>query len=289
MSASTQYRKIEVRPLSDAVGAEIHGVDLRSDLGSETYAEIRHAFHAHGVIFFRDQQLTPEQHIAFAQKWGPINVNRFFQSVEGYPQIAQVLKEPHHNKNVGSGWHTDHTYDIEPALGSALYAKELPKAGGNTLFASMGAAFEALSEGLKDTLRGLNARHSSRHVFGKARHETPEQAKDWEGRIHNPEAALQDAVHPVVIKHPETRRETLYVNAGFTLGFEGWSDAESAPLLSYLYEHAVQEQFTCDFNWSLGSLALWDNRATWHCAPNDYPGERRYMHRVTIAGSALGH
>ncbi len=282
------YTRIEVRPLSEHVGAEVCGVDLTEDLGNETYAEIRQAFHAHGVVFFRAQDLSPEQHIAFAQKWGPINVNRFFQPVEGYPQIAEVLKEPHHKRNIGGRWHTDHTYDAEPALGSALYAKEVPSSGGDTQYASMSAAFEALSEGLKDTLRGLNARHSSRIAFGGKRYTDPADQKDFEGRIGNAHLATQDAVHPVVIRHPETGRETLYVNAGFTLGFEGWSDEESAPLLQYLYQHSVQDQFTCRFKWEVGSLALWDNRATWHRALNDYPGERRYMHRITIEGSAVG-
>lgn len=282
------YTRIEVKPLSDSVGAEVFGVDLREDLGNETFAEVRQAFLEHGVVFFRDQELTPEQHIAFAEKWGPININRFFAAVDGYPQIAEVLKEPEQKHNIGSRWHTDHTYDAEPALGSALYAKEVPKSGGDTLYASMAAAFEALSDGLKDTLRGLNARHSSRLAFGGKRYTSEQHKKEMQGRIGNPHLATQDAVHPVVIRHPETGRETLYVNESFTLGFEGWTDEESAALLGYLYEHSIQEQFICRFKWEEGSLALWDNRATWHRALNDYHGERRYMHRITIEGSSLG-
>jgi taurine dioxygenase len=284
---SATYNTIEVEPLSEFVGAEVSGIDLSENVGEESVRELRQAFGEHGVLFFRDQSLTPAQHIAFAKLWGDLNVNRFFNAVEGHPQIAQVLKEPHHNKNVGGGWHTDHTYDQIPALGSALYAKEVPSSGGDTLFASLGAAFESLSEGLKTTLRGLHARHSSRHVFGPARYETPEQRKEWEGRMLNSSEALQDAIHPVIIKHPLTGREILYVNAGFTLGFEGWTDEESKSLLSYLYEHAVQPQFTCRFQWKRDSLALWDNRATWHYALNDYPGERRFMHRITIEGEPL--
>ena len=287
MSAVSGYRKIEVHPLSEAVGAEVFGVNLAEDLGNETFAEVRRAFHDYGAIFFRGQELTPEQHIAFAQRWGPINVNRFFKAVDGYPQIAQVLKEPHHEKNIGSGWHTDHTYDTAPALGSALYAKEVPTTGGDTMFASLGAVFESLSDGLKTTLRTLEAKHSSRHVFGKERFATETKRKEWVGRMENPDAATQDAVHPVVITHPETGREILYVNRGFTTGIVGWRDEEARPLLEYLYEVAVQPQFTCRFKWEVGSLALWDNRSTWHCALNDYPGERRYMHRITIEGAAL--
>lgn len=287
MKAATTYQQIEVQPLSDAVGAEVLGVDLSEDLGNETYSEIRQAFHNHGVIFFRDQHLTPEQHIAFAQKWGRININRFFQAVDDYPQIANVVKEPHHKMNIGSRWHTDHSYDTEPALGSALYALEVPPSGGDTLFAGMEAAFDALSDGLKNTLRGLRARHTSRRIFGQNRTATEEGRKEWEGRIGNPDVASQDSIHPAVIKHPETGREVLYVNGDFTEGFEGWTDEESKPLLEFLYEHSVQPQFTCRFEWRAGSMALWDNRATWHKALNDYQGHRRHMHRVTIEGGPL--
>lgn len=279
------YDTIGVRPLSNAVGAEIGGVDLRHDLGNEQFAEIRRAFHEHGVIFFRDQQLSPRQHVAFARRFGPINVNRFFQPVEGHPEIAEVLKEPHHTQNIGARWHTDHSYDENPALGSMLYAKEVPSVGGDTLFAGMAAAFDALSDALKDSLRKLRALHSSRHVFGKVRHAMdPDQIK---GRLGNPDQATQDAIHPVVIRHPDTGRETLYVNPTFTLRFENWTDEESRPLLEYLYTHAARPEFNCRFRWRVGSMALWDNRATWHVALNDYPGQRRYMHRITIEGTAL--
>ena len=174
-------------------------------------------------MFFRGQWLTPEQHIAVARRFGNININRFFSHADGYPEIALVVKEPHQTKNIGGGWHTDHSYDQEPALGSILYAREVPRSGGDTLFASMYAAYEALSDGLKQTLEGLRARHSSRHVFGVER-------GDLKGRIGNPELATQDAIHPVVIIHPESGRKALYVNPGFTLGFEGWTDDEFAAL-----------------------------------------------------------
>ena len=276
---------INVRPLGNAVGAEITGVDLAEDLGNAEFAAIRDAFHAHGVIFFRDQRLSPRQHVAFARRFGPININRFFQPVEGHPEIAEVRKEPHHQRNIGAGWHTDHSYDEAPALGSMLYAHEVPTAGGDTLFAGMASAFEALSDGLKAKLRTLAAKHSSRHVFGAKRY--IDEPQEYQGRLSNPELATQDAVHPLVIKHPQTGRETLYVNPGFTLGIEGFSDQESKALLDFLYAHAVKPEFTCRFQWQVGSVALWDNRATWHRAVNDYPGQRRYMHRVTIEGGAL--
>jgi taurine dioxygenase len=281
---TTASNSIEVRPIAGALGAEIHGVDLSDDLSENQFAEIRDVFSDNGVIFFRDQTLAPEQHIAFAERWAPININRFFTAVDGHPKIAMVLKEPDQKKNIGGGWHTDHTYDVEPALGSMLYAHEVPTKGGDTMFASMYLAYETLSDGLKATLNGLRARHSSRHVFGIDRNTGGD---DTGGRIINPEMATQDAVHPVVITHPLSGRKALYVNPGFTLGFEGWTDEESKPLLSYLYAHASRPEFTCRFQWKKGSIAFWDNRATWHMAINDYQGERRLMHRITLEGSTL--
>jgi taurine dioxygenase len=278
------YSHIRIEPLSRHVGAEISGVDLAQPIPEAVFGEICRAFGEYGVVFFRNQQLTPAQHVGFAERFAPIDVNRFFASAPGYPMIAEVRKEPEQTRNIGGGWHTDHTYDQEPALGSMLYAREVPQIGGDTLFAGMYAAYDALSDGLKRTLQGLRACHSSRHVFGP---EAMARRGDMNGRIRNPELAMQDAVHPVVIRHPETGRKALYVNPGFTLRFEGWTDDESRPLLQYLYQHAVRPEFTCRFHWRAGSLALWDNRSTWHFAINDYHGERRLLHRVTIQGSAL--
>src|SRR3984893_18469162 len=278
------YDHIRVTPLATSVGAEISGVDLATPPGGPELAEIRKALGEYGVVFFRDQYLTPEQHIAFARSFGGIDVNRFFAAVPGYPMIAEVHKEPEQQRNIGNGWHTDHSYDEAPALGSMLYAREVPKTGGDTLFASMYAAYDALSDGLKATLDGLKARHSSRHVFGAA---ADARRGDLRGRIGNPELATQDAVHPVVIRHPETGRKALYVNPGFTLRFDGWSEEESRPLLEYLYRHAVRPEFTCRFHWREGSLAFWDNRSPWHFAVNDYHGERRLLHRITVAGVPL--
>ncbi len=284
MSASNGT--IEVRPLAGAVGAEVLGVDLSRELSNSQFASIRQAFQDHGVIFFRDQDLRPEDHIAFAERWGKINVNRFFHPVEGYPMIAEVLKEPDQKLNIGSKWHTDHSYDQIPAMGSILYARDVPPYGGDTLFASMYNAYETLSEGMKALLGGLKAWHSSRHVFGADRY-LEDDPEDYGDRLGNTEAAVQDALHPVVIRHPETGRKALYVNGDFTVRFDGWTEDESKPLLHYLYQHGARPEFTCRFRWEKGSLAFWDNRATWHYAINDYQGHRRYMHRITIDGVAL--
>jgi len=278
------YEAVQVRKLTGGCGAEVLGVDLKA-LSNRQWDEVQAAFTEHGVIFFRDQTLTPEQHIAFARRWAPIDVNRFFNHVAGYPEIAEVRKEPEQKTNIGGGWHTDHSYDAEPAMGSILLARELPEEGGDTLFANMYRAFETLSPGLQRTLEGMNAVHGSAHIFGK----TGLNAQNPEGksRYGNQEKVGDDVIHPVVIKHPLSGRKALYVNPAFTLRFEHWSAEDSKPLLDHLYRHASRPEFTCRFRWQEGSIAFWDNRATWHYAANDYHGERRLMHRITVSGCAL--
>jgi len=280
MKESTSF---SLRPACHSLGAEVEGVDLSNPLPESDLAALKAAFAKYGVLFFRDQILTPEQHIAFAESWGRVVINRFFTPVEGHPQVAEVRKEPDQANNVGGGWHTDHSYDEEPALGSILYARELPETGGDTLFAGMSAAYDALSAGLQETLLSLRAVHSSRHVFG------PDAGlpDDLLSRLGNADLATQDAVHPVVITHPLSGRKSLYVNPGFTRRIDGWTEEESRPLLDYLYEHASRPEFVFRFQWKPGSVAFWDNRATWHCAMNDYAGQRRLMHRITLDGQAL--
>lgn len=273
---------MRIEPSGGAVGALVSGVDLSKPLAAEQFEVLRRAFADHAVLFFHGQRLLPEDHVRFAERWGPINVNRFFRPVDGYPMIAEVRKEPDQLVNIGGGWHTDHSYDDVPAMGSLLYAIDVPERGGDTQFASMYAAYEALSDGLKDMLGGLRAVHSSRHVFGT------ERPGDPTGRIGNPELAVQDAVHPAVITHPLSGRKALYVNPGFTVRFEDWTEEESKPLLDYLYQHASRAEFTYRFRWQPGSLAFWDNRATWHYAVNDYHGKRRLLHRITIEGEPVG-
>lgn len=277
---------LTIRPSGGGVGAFVDDIDL-ARLDDTQAATLKTALGEHGVLFFRDQQISPDQHIAMAERFGGVNVNRFFAHVDGQPKIAEVRKEPDQKANIGGGWHTDHSYDQIPAMGSILLARETPPQGGDTVFANMYAAYESLSDGLKATLEGLNAVHSSRHVFGKnARYKG--RGEDLNGRLGNEDAATQDAVHPVVIRHPVSGRKALYVNPGFTLRFEGWSDAESKPLLDYLYQHAVRQEHCYRFQWADGSIAFWDNRATWHYAVNDYHGHRRLMHRITVEGEAIG-
>ena len=274
---------ILINPTSGSMGVEIHNVDLSNELSDSLFSEIRETFIEHGLIFFRDQELTPDDHLSFAKRWGEININRFFAKVEGYDQIAEVKKDPDQKINIGGAWHTDHSYDQIPAMGSILLAKETPKIGGDTLFANMYRAYETLSNGMKKTLETMKACHSSRHVFGA--HTGYAEASNQ--RISNPELATQDAIHPVIITHPESKRKALYVNPEFTVNFEGWTVEESKPLLDYLAEHTTQQENTTRFQWKPGSIAFWDNRCTWHFALNDYPGETRLMHRITVEGSAL--
>ena len=275
--------QIEVVPVSGGVGVEVHNVDIKSGIDAGTFDELRAAFVEHGLIFLRDQNITPDEHIAFAERWGEININRFFPRLDGYDQIATVTKEPDQTTNIGGGWHTDHSYDHVPAMGSILIARETPPVGGDTLFACMYTAYDTLSDGLKQTLEGMKAVHSSRHISG----EQSSYRDTMKDRFSNPEDATQDAVHPVVITHPESGRKALYVNPGFTLHFDGWTATESKPLLDYLYAHAVQLEHTTRFQWAPGSIAFWDNRCTWHYALNDYHGTRREMHRITIEGSPI--
>ncbi|MFP6749596.1 MAG: TauD/TfdA family dioxygenase [Alphaproteobacteria bacterium] len=276
-------QQMEIRPISGALGAEIHGIDLGAELDNSTMAEVRQAYFDHGVVFFMDQDLTPEQHLAFARRFGAIDINKFFEAVDGYPEIAQVRKEADDVKNIGGGWHTDHSYDEIPAMGSMLYAKELPAYGGDTMFASMYAAHEALSPGMRAMLGGLRAVHSGARAFG------PKATYNNEGRdakFKLSDIALEEVEHPVICTHAGSGRKYLYVNGGFTMRFANMTEAESKPLLDYLIQHAAKPEFTCRFNWRPGAMAFWDNLCTQHFAINDYDGQRRLMHRVTIQGRA---
>ena len=274
--------EMQIKPLAAQCGSEVTGVDVRA-IGDDEMAASRTALAETGVVLLRDQQLSPEDHIAFARRWGAIDVNNYFPANGGYPEIAEVRKAETQFVNIGGGWHTDHSYDPVPAMGSILVARDLPPVGGDTLFASMGAAYDALSDGLKATLGGLRAVHSADHIYGHdGIYAKTDQAADLKG--HDISA---NAVHPAVIHHPVTGRKLLYVNPAFTRHFEGWTREESQPLLQYLYSVAMREEFQCRLQWQPGSVAVWDNRSTWHFAANDYQGHRRLMHRITISGVAL--
>lgn len=270
---------IEVRRVSGALGAEIGGVDLSQPVADATIAAIRAALVEHQVIFFRGQTLTPEQQLAFGRRFGPLNIHPYVQGMAEHPEVMEIIKEPSDRINFGGGWHSDMSFLEAPSIGSILYAVQTPDFGGDTLFASQVAAFEALSPGLKATLEGLNAVHSA----GKEYSSTGASAqKRGSMVVAEAEGVAGEYIHPMVKVHPESGRKALYVNPAFTMRIEGWSRRESKALLDYLFEHSRYEAFTCRFRWEPGSVAFWDNRSVWHFALNDYPGQRRHMRRVTV-------
>jgi taurine dioxygenase len=275
------YRHIEVRPIAPALGAEIGGVDLARPLDDAVFAEIEAAFHDHLVIFFRDQELTPESQVRFAARFGPVGRYPFAEPIEGHPDVIAVVKEADQTTNFGGMWHSDTAYLERPPLGSALYALEVPAVGGDTLFANMYLAYDTLSAGMKTLLDGLAAVNSAGKGGGAVR--GPHLASGvMTGR--DLDKMTLEAAHPVVRTHPATGRKALYVNRAHTVRFAEMTEAESAPLLDFLFDHAERDDFTCRFRWTKGALALWDNRCTQHYPLNDYHGHRRVMHRVTVEG-----
>jgi taurine dioxygenase len=270
---------INVKRISGALGAEIAGVDLSQPLAADTVVAIRKAWLEHLVIFFRGQPLTPAQFMTFAESLGTPVEYPMVKGIEGFPKIIEVKKLEQERVNFGGIWHSDTAYLDNPPMASMLLAREVPPAGGDTLFADMYRAWDALSVGMKALLRKLKAVNSS----AKA-----DVSKTREDRIRTDGrgAAAADFVaeHPVARTHPETGRVALYVNAGHTLRFSAMSEEESRPLLEYLFAHQTRPEFTCRFAWQPGSIALWDNRCTQHYPLNDYHGHRRVMHRITLAG-----
>ena len=277
------YETIAVKPIAGALGAEVSGVDLSRDLPEPTIGEIRAALLRHLVVFFHDQHLTPERHLALGRRFGALQVHDFVEAMAGYPEILEVRKEPEETRNFGGGWHTDVSYLERPSLGSLLYALEVPPYGGDTLFANQYLAYETLSPGMQRLLDGMTAIHSARRPYGV----NAARRQDYgpsSMRFNFTEQAHDEIEHPVVRTHGETGRRALYVNRTFTIRFKDMTEAESAPLLNYLCDHAVRPEFTCRFRWRANSLTFWDNRAVQHNAVNDYHGQRRLMHRVTIEG-----
>ena len=263
-------------------GVEISGVALRSCSDAEL-AAIKQAIYEHGVAVFRDQEFSPDDHLAFAKRWGGIDVNNYFPLTDEHPQIAVVKKEADQATNIGGAWHTDHSYDQIPAMGSILVARELPPSGGDTQWAHMGEAYDALSEDLKAEIEGLEAFHTADHVY----EEGGLYAQTDMGKHLRGQNLKTGAVHPVVIRHPQTGRKLLYVNGGFTINFVGQTREQSMPLLQRLLDAALAAGNTCRLQWKPGTVAIWDNRTTWHNAMNDYQGHRREMHRITLSGEAL--
>ena len=284
------YRRITVKPVAGALGAEIGGVDL-ARLDDATFAEIKSAWLAHLVVFFRDQNITPEQQIAFAKRFGDIHHHPFMQGMDDYPDILEIIKEEGDSKAFGEVWHTDQMFNPKPAKATILYAKETPEAGGDTMFTNMYLAYETLSEPMRALLSGVKTFNvGERKKLGRTSEITTREGRyagnsKMAAKLKDPGELVTEACHPLVRTHPETGRQALYLS-NHTQTLDGFKPGEARPIIDYLAAHAVEPEFTCRFRWQVGSLAIWDNRCTQHRALNDYPGQRRRMHRITIAGDA---
>jgi taurine dioxygenase len=270
---------IRAEPIAGALGAEIHGVDLAKDLDDETVAAIRRVWLEHLVVFFRDQALTPRQFLDFGRRFGEPIEYPFVKGLPEAPEVIPVLKREHEQVNFGGIWHSDTTYLDVPPMASMLIAREVPPAGGDTEFANMYLAWETLSDGMKRLLEPLTAVNTSALAdVSRTREDRLKDSRRDDAATH------YVAEHPVVRVHPETGRRALYVNVAHTERFSGMTREESLPLLRYLFQHQVRPELTCRFRWRAGSIAFWDNRCAQHNAINDYPGRRRLMHRLTLAG-----
>ena len=270
---------MQVRKVAGTLGAEISGVDLAGALTPALAAALRGVFLEHQVVFLRGQRLGPQQFMDFASAMGEPVDYPFVTGIEGFPRIIEVKKLEHETSNFGGIWHSDTTYLEQPPMGTMLLAREVPPYGGDTLFASQCAAYDALSP----TMQGL-----LQHLVGISSSAKADVSKTREDRIKEGGKAQAPAEfraeHPVVRTHPETGRKALYVNIAHTAGIKGMTDAESAPLLRFLFEHQVKPEFTCRFAWTPDALAFWDNRCVQHNPVNDYHGFRRVMHRITLRG-----
>lgn len=267
------YQTVTVDRLTNVIGAEIGGVDL-ARVTEPQMREIERAFAENCVIFFRDQNITPEQHLAFGRRFGPPHIHPAAPHVEGYPELMIIVADKDSPRANGEAWHSDVSCDAEPPLGTILYIKECPPAGGDTLFANMYAAYEALSDRMKTYLDGLTALHDGEHVYRGLYKNFGVQDKP----------SYPSSVHPVVRTHPVTGRRALFVNKGFTKRLLDVPLDESAAVLGYLYEHMANPLFQCRFRWRPNSIAFWDNRCAQHHAMWDYWPHRRFGHRVTVKG-----
>ena len=270
---------MKVKRLSGALGAEISDVDLRQPISNAMAAEIRSVFLQNCVIFLRQQPLSSQQFFDFALAMGEPIEYPFVKGFEDFPHIIEVKKLEHEKMNFGGIWHSDTTYLETPPMGSMLLAKEIPPFGGDTLFASQYAAYEALSDTMQRMLAGLKGiSKSAKADVSKTR----EDRIQSDGKASAPQSLT--SAHPVIRTHPETGRKALFVNVAHTDGIEGLTDAESVPLLTFLFQHQVKPEFTCRWTWEPNALAFWDNRCTQHNPINDYHGFRRILHRITLQG-----
>lgn len=260
---------LTARRVNGAIGVELSGFDLTEEQPAELYAAIGDAMAEHGVVIMRGQHLTHEQHEAFSHRLGEVII------------VQELIKEPDQTRNIGESWHVDQTFHAEPPSSTLLTGREIPEWGGDTMWTSMTAAYDALSDGLKRTLLGMRAVHANVRRLGLSY----ERTSPPEPSVTEYDEA-EGALHPVVVRHPVTGRNLLFVNPEYTTRFEGWTRRESLALLTYLYEHALKPDFGMRLHWEPGTIAWWDNRQVWHLAANDYQGLRRHMSRSMYAGDA---
>lgn len=277
-------RPLDVRPIAGALGAEVRDLDLSQKLDAEGSAAILNALHDHKVIFFRGQNLSPEQQIDFSAGLAPIFTDHpaYLPTLEGHREIVVLDGQKGGRANL---WHSDVSISPKPPMGAVLYMKECPSLGGDTMWADMTAAYDALSDRMKTYLEGLNAVHDLAATVRNVLRERSQGTRSPIGAMPDT-AALPRAIHPVVRTHPITGRKILYVNPTFTAQIEGVPAAEADAVLAFLFQHQDRPEFQCRWGWQTGDVAIWDNRATHHYAIADYGDEPRTIHRVTLEGEA---
>jgi taurine dioxygenase len=282
---NTQYRHLDVQKIAGSLGAEVRGVDLSKDVSEEVLAEIRAALLDNLVIAIRDQSITPAQQLAFARRWGEIHLHPFMQGMDDYPEILKIVKRPTDKKNFGGSWHTDQMFSPSPAMGTMLYALEVPSAGGDTLFTNQYLAYESLSDEMKKIagqLRTVCVGDNFKAANGLSRKERYDRQMS-EMKVKDPGDVITTSIHPLVRTHPETGRKSIYIG-GHVQNFDGMTDEESQPLMDFFMKQSIRPEHTCRVRWETGTLTFWDNRCTQHFAINDYPSETRLMHRITVRG-----
>ena len=268
----------KVKPIAAALGAELLGVDLCNDLQPEVYAEIRKLLIKHKVIFFRDQDISPQQHKALAESFGPVQTHPAYDTVEGFPEIT-ILESTAEKPSKIEVWHSDMTFRKHPPLGSVLRSKICPPKGGDTMWASMSAAYDGLSKGLQEFLSTLNAEHDFSYGFKESLAEPGGKERLAKAVKDNP-----PVLHPVIRTHPESNQKVIFVNALFTTKIVGLPEKESSAILEFLYDHIISQEYTCRFHWEPNSIAIWDNRSTQHKPINDYFPAHRLLERIAIDG-----
>ncbi len=279
--ASAPYKSFKVAPLAGALGAEISGVDLATLRDDVVWKEILRAFVEYSVLVFPGQKLEAADIMAVGGRFGPPSYYPFVVGMPDFPYIFEIIKEASETRNFGGAWHSDSSYLPEPPLGTLLYALETPLHGGDTLFTSTYAAYDALSDGMKKLVDPLVGVFSAELKYGGGR--THMHKSIGAMQIHDTDKAAEiGAEHPLVRTHPVTGRKALYLSRSHTVHIKGMTEEESKPILEYLIAHQVRPEFTCRVRWAPGTLTVWDNRCTQHNAVNDYHGQRRRMRRLTV-------